>query len=86
MKSISGLWISPNTDATNASCFSGLPGGGRSTIGVFESVGNAGAWWSSTENNSYTAWMHSLFYFSPALGWGNDFKDSGLSVRCLRDE
>ncbi len=45
MKS-TGTWQSPNTDATNSSGFSALPGGFRLANGSFYNAGNGG-WWSS---------------------------------------
>jgi uncharacterized protein (TIGR02145 family) len=41
-------WYSPNTDATNTSLFSGLPGGNRNNNGNYNNIGNNGNWWSST--------------------------------------
>lgn len=79
-------WISPNTDATNVSGFSGLPGGYRSySNGNFYSVGASGYWWSSTESSAVNAWSRTLFN-----NFGNAFryftnKPDGFSVRCLRD-
>jgi uncharacterized protein (TIGR02145 family) len=81
------LWNSPNTNATNSSGFTGLPGGIRDYYGTFVSIGDSGFWWSSSEDNTANAWYRSLGY---GLGnanrnSGNDGKASGFSVRCLRD-
>ncbi len=78
-------WLSPNTDATNESGFSGLPGGLRNFNGTFNSVGNYGYWWSSTEYGTYNAWTRSLYYNDGYVNRDNDNKASGFSVRCLRD-
>ncbi len=51
-----GLWQSPNTDATNASGLSGLPAGCFNASGVFLSIGDSGVWWSSSEDNTTSAW------------------------------
>jgi hypothetical protein len=40
-----GLWYAPNTDATNSSGFTGLPGGYRSNNGTFNLIGYNGYWW-----------------------------------------
>ena len=80
-------WISPNTDATNTSLFTGLPGGCRNYHGVYLYFGGSGYWWSSSDSEYGTrfAWSRDL-----NLGAGNAYrynydKGYGLSVRCLRD-
>ena len=77
-------WNSPNTDATNTSLFTGLPGGLRIGSGGYTNVG-VGVWWSSTESNVGSAWHR---YLSNSNGYAYssyDLKNYGLSVRCLRD-
>jgi uncharacterized protein (TIGR02145 family) len=79
-------WSIPNTAATNECGFSGLPGGYRfNDDGNFTNVGNAGYWWSSTELSTPEAWGRDLFYLhgSAYMLIGN--KQSGFSVRCLRE-
>lgn len=78
-------WISPNTDATNSSGFTGLPGGGRSSDGTFVNVGSSGYWWSSSEYDTTIAWNRSLNYNNGYANTNNYYKKNGLSVRCLRD-
>ncbi len=78
-------WISPNTDATNISLFTGLPGGYRHNDGYYSSIGSNGSWWSSTEDNTLAAWYRYLGYSIGNAHRGNDDKKNGLSVRCLRD-
>ena len=75
-------WNSPNTDATNTSLFTGLPGGYRNFTGSYFSIGNYGFWWSSTEDDTSNAWNRRLGWDS---GRSNVNKGGGLSVRCLRD-
>ena len=79
------LWLSPNTAATNESGFSGLPGGYRFFDGSFGLIGNSGFWWSSSENDTASAWNRIL-----NSNHGNVYssiynKENGFSVRCLRD-
>ena len=79
-------WISPNTDATNLSLFTGLPGGYRYYYsGYYINVGYSGNWWSSTENSTANAWNRNLNINLGAAyrSYGN--KGNGFSVRCLRD-
>jgi uncharacterized protein (TIGR02145 family) len=78
-------WQSPNTDATNESGFSGLPGGFRFPYGPFATIGEIGFWWSSTEGNSDYAWCRDLSYANGAVFSYTSGKTRGLSVRCLRD-
>ena len=78
-------WQSPNTDATNESGFAGLPGGTRYDNGGFDFIGDHGYWWSSTELNTYSAWLRSLYYNNGGVLRGGSYKNYGFSVRCLRD-
>src|ERR1035437_7888307 len=78
-------WTSPNTGATNSSGFTGLPGGGRNNDGTFGLVGNAGYWWSSSENDTPGAWARYLYYDDGDIDRTNYNKPYGFSVRCLRD-
>ena len=78
-------WNSPNTDATNTSLFSALPGGSRSSNGYYSNIGNSGYWWSSTEYYTFDAWYRYLYSFDGYAYSGSSNKKLGLSVRCLRD-
>ena len=80
-----GLWASPNTDATNESGFTGLSGGWRWS--GFASIGNYSNWWSSTEFASTDAWSWIITNNTGTVNRGQDFtlKLFGLSVRCVRD-
>jgi uncharacterized protein (TIGR02145 family) len=79
-------WDSPNTDATNDSRFSALPGGYRNKTGAYYLIGRFGYWWSSTEGLSeLRAWYRGLDYgFGGVLRYTSDNND-GLSVRCIKD-
>jgi uncharacterized protein (TIGR02145 family) len=85
LKSTSTLWNTPNDGATNASGFSGLPGGTRSFNGVYVSIGIYGYWWSSTESSTTLAWTRYLDYPYGYSGRGESDRRDGFSVRCLRD-
>ena len=73
-------------NGTNESGFAGLPGGGRLTDGAFFNLGMEGNWWST---KAYTDIAHHSFLSSSDDddGLGLDVKDknSGFSVRCLKD-
>ena len=78
-------WTTPNTGATNESGFAGLPGGYRYFDGAFSSVGDIGYWWSSTEDDTTSAWFRYLGYDSGGVNRSSGGKQGGFSVRCLRD-
>ncbi len=79
-------WNSPNTDATNESGFTGLPGGYRSTFGSFFQIGGGGWWWSSTEQADNTRGVGRRLAGSVGDAFlDNSLKQNGFSVRCLKD-
>jgi len=78
-------WNSPNTDATNTSLFTGLPGGYRSLNVYYYDIGYYGYWWSSSEYNTNYAWARSLYYSNGFANRSFSNKNYGFSVRCLRD-
>jgi uncharacterized protein (TIGR02145 family) len=80
-------WKSPNTDATNASGFTGLPGGGHAAwAGIFSNIGKYGHFWSATEYNTKLAWRWLLSYDGPPKNYkGYCPKEFGWSVRCIKD-
>lgn len=85
MKSTGTLyWESPNTNATNESGFSGLPGGYRNhDDGTFFMIGTNGYWWSSTEFGTDIAWNHLLYFNNSYVNRTNTHKGGGFYVRCL---
>jgi uncharacterized protein (TIGR02145 family) len=78
-------WEEPNTGATNSSGFSGLPGGCRYGDGSFGYIGYNGFWWSSSEGSPNNAWERTLNYNYSYVNRDYGYKESGFSVRCLRD-
>jgi uncharacterized protein (TIGR02145 family) len=82
-------WQSPNTNATNESGFSGLPGGFRpnsGNSGTFLTIGDYGYWWSSTELVTSNAWYRFLGYNGGGVARSYNYDEAdGFSVRCLRD-
>ncbi len=80
-----GLWLDPNTGATNESGFTAVPAGGRLPDGTFEFGGYRGAWWSSSEVtaiNERGRFTHSDFILVGIYSFNNNY---GLPVRCVRD-
>jgi len=78
-------WIEPNTDATNTSGFTGLPGGLRFDDGGFFLRRALGNWWSSTEFNNTKSWYCLLSRGNGRLKKVEIEKPYGFSVRCIRD-
>lgn len=79
-------WGSPNTDATNSSGFTGLPGGYRDmSVGGFYYMNDSGHFWTSTESSSASVWYWSLGFDNAYLGQGEKNKLNGYSVRCLKN-
>lgn len=78
-------WWSPNTGATNQTCFSALPGGMRDLNGTFGINEAEGFWWSSTQFNSSNAYDRSMYYDWEGVyeDWGENHY--GFSVRCLKN-
>jgi uncharacterized protein (TIGR02145 family) len=76
-------WNGPNTDATNETVFSALPGGYR-YFGSFGSIGDIGNWWTATQSSTVNAWHRSLYNSRKDVSRGNSVKSSGLSVRCIK--
>lgn len=84
MKSTTG-WARPNTDASNSSGFSGLPGGRRDGYGIFNYIGDYGYWWSSREANTDYAWYRYMNYSFSTVTREDFGKSVGFSCRCVRD-
>lgn len=78
-------WLNPNTEATNSSGFTALPGGFRIASGPFYPIGGSSKWWSSSEYSTNDARERNLIYNNGIayIGWGD--KTNGYSVRCLKD-
>ncbi len=79
-------WNAPNEGATNASGFSGLPGGYRNDLyGGFDNLGSSGLWWSASESDAEDAWYRDLTNDDADIYRYVSTKRLGFSVRCLRD-
>ena len=84
-------WKSPNSDASNTTGFTGLPGGYRDYKGPFNLVRTDAYWWSSTESYryistdsaSYISFYRNLRYDDHDLFRNISDKSFGLCVRCL---
>jgi uncharacterized protein (TIGR02145 family) len=86
MKSIdSQYWSGLNLYATNESGFSGRPGGMMNFFGQSEGLGEIGNWWSSTDTNSASSFIRTVFYYNEFLNRIPSPKGFGHSIRCLKN-
>ena len=79
-------WMSPNTGATNETGFTALPGGSRDYNGVYNYMGTAGFYWSSTPAGAAPrAWYWYLNYNEASLTKLTSDNRTGYSIRCVKD-
>lgn len=77
-------WNSPNTNATNITNFTAVPGGFRNYFGGFDQKGNESMFWTPDEIAGQ-AYTRIIFYNSGGLFNTNIQKMYGASVRLLQD-
>lgn len=77
-------WPSPNTNATNESKFTALPGGGRNIL-VSPAFFSGAYWWSSTEVGTSNLKSRNIVYNSGATTSNSNDKRYGYSIRCIKD-
>lgn len=65
--------------------FAGFPNGYRSLVGVFLRAGQYAYWWTSTVNSEKDSWYRSIFFTDSGMSRNYLEKQSGLSVRCVKD-
>lgn len=79
-------WWGSNTNATNFSGFTALPGGGRDyNNGGFYLIGRSSSWWSSTAYSNTHALNRFMLFNNNFIAVWNYHKNYGYSVRCVRD-
>jgi len=78
-------WEVSNEEATNESGFSALPGGYRGIFSTFDGKSHYGSWWSSIDDRSSKAWSSYLSYQNKSISISCDYKQIGLTVRCIKD-
>ncbi len=78
-------WMAPNTGATNSSGFSALPGGKRSNQGIYNSFGQQGSLWTSTQQSATGAWAFLLSFSTISSSFPVADKIEGMPVRCVKD-
>jgi len=85
LKSVSNYWNSPNVESVNSSGFSGIPAGDQDYNGAFVNLGVLSFWWSNSQASPNSAWSRVL---RNSVGYSANhegIKQTGFSVRCLKD-
>jgi uncharacterized protein (TIGR02145 family) len=70
---------------TNSSGFSGKGTGGVKSDGVFEKIKVEGRWWTSNNVNALSASAYILYSSSDNVNLIIPSKQSGLAIRCIKD-
>jgi uncharacterized protein (TIGR02145 family) len=65
--------------------FNALLGGYRNTAGAFIGITYTTRFWTSTESNSYNAWIRSLQSDKDQIRHDYSIKEYGCAVRCVKD-
>lgn len=83
-------WESPNSEASNITGFTALPGGYRSGYdGLYNNIKSHAYFWTATERPgsiaSWRAWYISLSFKSKAIEVNDYSNEYGKSVRCVKD-
>lgn len=76
-------WQTPNSGATNETGFTALPAGSRGND--FGVTGTDANFWTSTEYETYSAWLRFISFSNSNVHPQYYGKQNGLSIRCLRD-
>jgi len=80
------LWKDQKSEGESQSGFEAIPAGARrDSDGQFMQPGEYSRLWSATEYTAKSAWSRSLGYFDGALRRGKANKNTGFSVRCVKD-
>lgn len=79
------LWKEPLVGADNSTGFTAIPAGYRSSNGTFSLLGTNSSFWTSSENNSYSAWFRQMYNTYSAVYRVSSTKTQGLSVRCIKN-
>jgi uncharacterized protein (TIGR02145 family) len=78
-------WALPNSDATNESGFTALPGGTIIQTGDFGNITKSSQFWTSSEKDAFTASSYILNSSNPIISLSSQSKSAGCSVRLIKD-
>lgn len=78
------IWKSPNVGSTNETLFNAKPSG-YYLNGNFDRKGLGTYFWGPNGSDDDFAINHSVRYNESSIGRGRGYKDSGFSVRCIKN-
>ena len=78
-------WLDPNTDATNFSGFTGLPGGYRAITSLGDNLTGTGHWWCSDYLAPFAANSFQLSWISGSVVNSIFDTRTGISVRWIKN-
>ncbi|MHC1703665.1 MAG: FISUMP domain-containing protein [Tenuifilaceae bacterium] len=78
-------WAAPNTESNNATGFTAVPSGYRDPTYGFDGIGQMVEFSSSTASDATYLLIRYLQTNSIIVQKGSDYKNAGLTVRCLKD-
>ncbi|MBN2350005.1 MAG: hypothetical protein JXJ22_14290 [Bacteroidales bacterium] len=78
-------WEAPNSEATNITGFTALPGGYWWEATQYRYLGQRGYWWMTTEYDDYNAFCIYMDYAGGSVTTPLLDKGMCISVRCLKD-
>lgn len=78
-------WNAPNTDATNETGFTALPGGDRNPNGMYYGIGIYSTFWTSYEVSATGGTSMSLDWNYGGVHIWESPKKWGMSIRCLKN-
>lgn len=80
-------WAKTNAAITNEFNFTALPGGQRTMDGKFEEINSHGQWWTTNEDKPDINYAYLLHFWSGSNTMNGLWvgKDSGISVRCVKN-
>jgi len=78
-------WMTPNTEATNETGFTALPGGIRAEGATYMELKETGNFWTATPASNQTARYRTLDYLDAVITTGYYPVKLGLSVRLVKD-
>jgi uncharacterized protein (TIGR02145 family) len=74
-------WASPNSDATNETGFTALPGGSRGGTGIYGNFRYSALFWSIQSSSFFPL----NYYYSTSTAYPSIEMKGGASVRCILD-
>jgi uncharacterized protein (TIGR02145 family) len=79
-------WLTTDISTANEAGFTALPGGYRFAEGTYGNIRRYGYWWSSTESSASQAFCMNILSTDSNFNRTSSSKNSGFSVRCLKDQ